>query len=529
MQRKYGRLGYAALTVLTALSVSFPSSSQPALAESATDPAPSISAKVVNANNGKKVLFDNTHGQTAGTADWVIDGGFSDFGNGLANNGFDVKELRKTTPITYSDLSAYSVFVIPEANIPYKASEQAALLQYVQNGGSIFFIADHYNADRNKNRWDSSEVFNGYRRGAWTNPAKGMSTEEASSAAMQGVTSSDWLGTNFGVRFRYNALGDITANDIVAPSQSFGITQGVSTAAMHAGSTLAIMDPTKAKGIVYLPQTTTKWGNAVDQGVYNGGGRAEGPFAAVSKVGAGKAAFIGDSSPVEDATPKYKREDTGSTKTTYDGFKEQNDATLLVNMVTWLSKQESYTALNQVSGLQLDPKTSLLSFEDPSQSTEPQVEPWSAPTAGYKWYDTSTFASGSYGYKGGGTTQPPATAGYSFDHQAVLPTTGTFQIRVKVTGMAANTTYSTLNLGIYNGSGSQIAKVQNADGSWPSAYGYSSNFSVTTDASGNGQKVVNVQLNSSSTGSANIRLREGSTNKYTEAVTVGNVAVEPLP
>ena len=78
---------------------------------------------------------------------------------------------------------------------------------------------------------------------------------------------------------------------------------------------------------MYLPKTTTKWSNAVDQGVYNGGGRAEAPFAAVSKVGTGKAAFIGDSSPVEDATPKYKREDTGSSKTTYDGFKEQDDYT----------------------------------------------------------------------------------------------------------------------------------------------------------------------------------------------------------
>lgn len=527
MQRKFGRLGYAALTLFTALSVTLPTSIQPVSAESAIDPAPEIKSTVINSNNGKKILFDNTHGQTSGAADWVIDGGFSDFGKGLANNGFDVKELRKTTPITASDLSGYSVFVIGEANIPYKASEQAAILQYVQNGGSVFFIADHYNADRNKNRWDASEVFNGYRRGAWTNPAKGMNTEEAGSAAMQGVTSSDWLSNNFGVRFRYNAIGDVTANDIVAPSQAFGITTGVSTVAMHAGSTIAITDPNKAKGIVYLPQTTTKWGNAVDQGIYNGGGRAEGPFAAVSKVGGGKAAFIGDSSPVEDATPKYKREENGATKTTYDGYKEQNDATLLVNVVTWLSKQEGYTALNQVPGLTLDQPTSLLAFETPSASTEPQPEPWSAPAAGYKWYDARTFAAGSYGYTT--ATQPPAETGYSFDHQSILPTTGVFQIRVKVNGLTANTTYSTFNLGIYNGSGTQIAKVQNADGSWPSAYGYSSNFSITTDSSGNGSKIVNVQLNSSSSGSANLRLRQGSTNSFTEAVTVGNVPVQPLP
>ncbi|RDI39183.1 lamin tail-like protein [Falsibacillus pallidus] len=371
-----------------------------AFAEGPSDPAPVI--QPIGSANGKKILFDNTHGQTAGAADWVIDGGFSDFANGIAGNGYYVKELRKTTPITYSDLQGYDVLVIGEANIPYKTSEQDALLQYAQNGGSIFFIADHYNADRNKNRWDASEVFNGYRRGAWDNPAKGMTTEEANSAAMQGVASSDWLSTNFGVRFRYNALADITANDIVAPSQAFGITSGVSTVAMHAGSTLAITDGTKAKGIVYLPQTTASWSHAVDQGVYDGGGRAEGPFVAVSKVGLGKAAFIGDSSPVEDATPKYKREETGQAKTTYDGFKEQNDGVLLENIIDWLSQHENYTSLSQVSGLQLDQPTALLSMETPQSSTEPQAETWAAPDAGYKWYDPSTFKAGSYGNTGTG-------------------------------------------------------------------------------------------------------------------------------
>ncbi|WP_169089823.1 lamin tail domain-containing protein [Paenibacillus sp. PL91] len=379
-------------------------------AEGPSDPAPEILH--VGTANGKKVLFDNTHGQTAGAADWVIDGAFSDFGNALANEGYDVKELRKSTPIVLSDLSDYDVFVVGEANIPYKATEQAAMLQYVQNGGSIFFIADHYNADRNKNRWDSSEAFNGYRRGAWSNPAQGMNAEESSSAAMSGVVSSDWLGSNFGVRFRYNALGNVTANQIAAPAQAFNITAGVSTVAMHAGSTLAIIDPNKAKGIVYLPATTAKWSNAVDQGVYAGGGIAEGPYAAISKVGAGKAAFIGDSSPVEDATPKYKREETGGTKTTYAGFQEQDDATLLVNVVNWLALQESYTSLNQVSGLTLDQPTPLLAIENPQTSTEPQSEPWSAPAAGYKWYDPSTFKAGSYGYgTGGGDPGEPGGGG----------------------------------------------------------------------------------------------------------------------
>ncbi|KEO85192.1 DNA-binding protein [Tumebacillus flagellatus] len=512
------------LAVTLALPLGLPLFEQKANAEGPSDPAPVINPAVAN---GKKVLFDNTHGQTAGAADWVIDGGFSDFGNALGNAGYYVKELRKSTPITLSDLQGYDCFVIGEANIPYKTSEQQAMLDYVNGGGSIFFIADHYNADRNKNRWDASEVFNGYRRGAWTNPAQGMTTEEANSAAMSGVASSDWLATNFGVRFRYNALGDITANNIVAPSQAFGITTGVSTVAMHAGSTLAIIDPNKAKGIVYLPSTTVKWSSAVDQGVYNGGGVAEGPFAAVSKVGAGKAAFIGDSSPVEDATPKYLKEENGQTKTTYDGFKEQNDSTLLVNTVNWLTQHESYTALNQVAGLTLDSPTTLYSWEQPANSTEPQAEPWATPAAGYKWYDPSTFKSGSYGYST--VVNPNPSGPWSFVHQSTLPNQYSFKVRIVATGWTPNSTQSSLNLGVYNSSGTQIAKVQNADGTWPTAYGYSSNFSMTADSTGTATKEVTVQLNPTFTGSANLRLRQSSTAKFTEAVTVGNVQVTPLP
>lgn len=493
-------------------------------AEWATDPAPFIQAKVVNGNAGKKVLFDNTHAQTAGAADWVIDGGFSDFGNALANDGYYVKELRKTTPFTYDDLKEYNVFVIAEPNVPFKTTEQAALKEYVEKGGSIFFIGDHYNADRNKNRWDGSEAINGYRRGAFEDPSKGMSTEERNSEAMQNVTSSDWLSDNFGVRFRYNALGDINATNIVPAGQAFGITEGVSAVAMHAGSTLAITDPTKAKGIVYLPKTNAAWPNAVDQGVYNGGGVEEGPYVAVSKLGAGKAAFIGDSSPVEDASPKYLREETGARKTTYDGFKEVDDGKLLVNTVNWLTTQENYTSLTQVSGLQLDNATALLPFEQPAASTEPQAEPWAAPAAGYKWYDRSTFKAGSYG-----GPASSANASYSFVKQETLPNAEDFQIRVVVENMPANTTVSGYSAGIYLTGGTQVAMIQNESGTWPTSYGYSSNFSVTSDSKGRAIKDLNVRIKSGTTGAASLRLRLNGSNLITNAVTVGNVPAEQLP
>ncbi|WP_397378176.1 DUF6359 domain-containing protein [Paenibacillus sp. YYML68] len=483
---------------------------------------------------GKKVLFDNTHGQTAGAADWVIDGAFSDFADGLRGAGFTVESLERTIPYTFGEqaitlekLQGYDVFVIAEANIPFKTSEQAAMVQYVQGGGSIFFISDHYNADRNKNRWDSSEAMNGYRRGAWTNPAKGMSAEEASSPAMQDVVSSDWLAQNFGVRFRFNSLGDVDhMTDVVAPNQTFGITQDVGSLSMHAGSTLAIIDPAKAKGLVYPPAPVSKWAHAVDSGVYNGGGRAEGPYAAVAKLGAGKAAFIGDSSPVEDATPKYLREENGSKKTTYNGFKaEADNDTFLVQTVRWLAHRENYSSLTQVAGLQLDQPTQLHAYEQPAQTTEPQPEPWAAPSAGYKWYDPSTFKSGSYG----SSQQPPVQAQYSFLHQSTLPNAVEFQIRVKADKLLPGQTVSGLSAGIYLPGGTQVAKIRNEDGTWPSSYGYSSSFSITADALGRGYKDLTVQMNPSASGAASLRLKANGNNEVTNAVTIGNVPAEPLP
>ena len=274
-----------------------------------------------------KVLFDSAHGQTAGSADWVINGGFSDFADALTKENYEVTDLGYNQLLNYDKMKDYEVVVIPEANNPLKASEQDAIEQYVKSGGSILMISDHYNADRNFNRYDSSEVMNGYRRGAFDNPTKGMNAEESSSDKMKDVQSRDFLNEVFGLRFRYNALGNIKVDDLADEKDSFGITKGVKAVSMHAGSTIAITDPDKAKGVAFVPKLSKDdaWNHAVDQGIYNGGGRNEGPYIAVSKVSKGKGAFIGDSSMVEDKSPKYKREDNGETKKTYDGFKEEDN------------------------------------------------------------------------------------------------------------------------------------------------------------------------------------------------------------
>ncbi|WP_058591654.1 Gldg family protein [Mammaliicoccus sciuri] len=347
-----------------------------------------------------KVLFDSAHGQTAGSADWVINGGFSDFADALTKENYEVTDLGYNQLLNYDKMKDYEVVVIPESNNPLKASEQDAIEQYVKSGGSILMISDHYNADRNFNRYDSSEVMNGYRRGAFDNPTKGMNAEESSSDKMKDVQSRDFLNEVFGLRFRYNALGNIKVDDLADEKDSFGITKGVKAVSMHAGSTIAITDPDKAKGVAFVPKLSKDdaWNHAVDQGIYNGGGRNEGPYIAVSKVSKGKGAFIGDSSMVEDKSPKYKREDNGETKKTYDGFKEEDNQKMIMQIVDWLNKKDDDQDLSSMN-VQLDEKTDLLNFEQPENSRENEKEPWGTPKQGYKWYDSSTYASGSYGAK----------------------------------------------------------------------------------------------------------------------------------
>ena len=127
-------------------------------------------------------------------------------------------------------------------------------MSFAKQGGSILFISDHYNADRNLNRIDSSEAMNGYRRGAYKGMTKDMNAGERNSKAMQDVQSSDWLAQNFGVRFRYNALNDLSTSNMLKGKEGLGITDKVNKVSMHAGSTLAITDPNKAKGIIFTPE-----------------------------------------------------------------------------------------------------------------------------------------------------------------------------------------------------------------------------------------------------------------------------------
>lgn len=378
-------------------------------------------------DNGKTVLFDVSHGGVEGNADWVIDGAFSDFADALVNTGYTVSEYRgvdynqdgairfyddrtSNSPINeavivYDAIKHADVFVLAETNRPFTIQEQAALKQFIDDGKGIFFVADHYDADRNLNTWDATEVFNGYNRsdlakynlqgeyGDWRNPKN----------AYQG-----WLVENFGIRFRFNGIDyKPGVSGIVPPAQSEGITQGVTPVLMAGGATLAIVDDTRAKGLVYFSEsdTPTKWRHAKDRGLYFGGMK-EGPYVAIAKSGAGKAAFIGDSSPIEDATPKYRRQDNGRVKKTYPGWTDSgNAAQLSINLINWLATPESYTHFDDQNGHSrgiLTPEPMAIDeYSDPNNG-----QPWGTPVDGFLPWNTDTYKNNAFNAPFGDSVNP---------------------------------------------------------------------------------------------------------------------------
>lgn len=453
-------------------------------------------------NNGKLVLFDNSHGETTGQADWVLDGGFSDFADDLVSHGYTVKEYRgvdkngdgairyyddrqsanitlNEAVITYDAIKDADVFVMAEANRPLTISERAALKQFVDSGKGIYFISDHYNADRNMNTWDSTEVYNGYNRS--TNSIYNMGLTYGDMRNPQDATKG-WLAENFGLRFRFNAINLIAGfSGIRSAADSEGLTTGVKPILMAAGSTLSIVDGSKAKGIVYLSSTDkpSKWGSAADTGLYFGGEK-EGAFVAISKPSKGKAAFIGDSSPIEDATAKYKHEGTGNTKSTHPGYTSAGTANVLsVNIINWLSTPEAYVGfdgINHAKGIPTD--TPMATVE----KNESQAEPWAKPS--YNPWDTDTFAYGSYNAPQGpsststGGTTTVSVTGVTLNKTTLALTTGTLgtlsatiapstATNKSVSWTSSNTSVATVSNGTVTaiGVGTAVITVKTADGS----------------------------------------------------------------
>lgn len=281
------------------------------------------------ATGGKKFLFDGSHGELAGNADWVLDvnsgvasrypspaqsgitsttpetywtGAISAWGVALAKQGHTVEQLPAGAAISYGntanpqDLSYYSVFVVDEPNIIFTAAEKTAILRFVQNGGGLFMISDHDISDRNNDGYDSPDI--------WNDLMQNNSVQ----------------ANPFGFTVNLDNIVENSSNVRSGTNPILNGSQGaVSQLSFHNGATMTL-NPTAnstVQGLIW--RTSATQGNNL-------------AMAASSTFGSGRVVIIGDSSPADDGT--------GSPgNTVYDGWGENvSHPRLHLNASLWLAK-----------------------------------------------------------------------------------------------------------------------------------------------------------------------------------------------
>lgn len=286
----------------------------------------------------KKFLFDATLGETSGNADWVIDedtnpqrfptplqstvtqsttenywkGAISAWGIALVQLGNTVETLPSTAAITFGntsnvqDLSNYDVFIIDEPNNSFTASEKAAIIHFVQNGGGLFLVSDHAGADRDGDGWDAVHAINDLIRNNSVQPYP------------FGITLDSVTFSETSVNILSSSSGHPILNGSTGPVQQLKFSSGTS---MSINTT---QNP-NAKGVI--------WKNGSAQGNIN-------IMCATSILGTGRVCLIGDSSPCDDGTG-------ASGNTLYPGWTElgTNHSSLFLNASLWVAKLSGLTSI----------------------------------------------------------------------------------------------------------------------------------------------------------------------------------------
>jgi hypothetical protein len=273
-------------------------------------------------------LFDASHAETAGNADWVIDedgtsaqriptpaqanitssttesywtGAISAWGVELVKRGHQVETLPVGTAITYGDstnvqdLSHYDVFAVIEPNKQFTAAEKTAIVQYVQGGGRLFICGDHLNSDRDNDGWDSPRIWNDL-----------FSTNTVQAAPFGIVFNSDNISPT-------SETADSSADDPLTHGPA-----GTVTSFLYANGASITLDPTKnasVRAAIWTSSSHTNSNAMVAWGTY----------------GSGKFVAVGDSSPIDDGTG-------ASGNNLFFGWDDRNgdDARLIINASLWL-------------------------------------------------------------------------------------------------------------------------------------------------------------------------------------------------
>ena len=282
------------------------------------------------ATGGKKFLFDASHAETAGNADWVLDvdagvvpryptpaasgitsstpetywtAAVSAWGVALVKLGNSVENLPAGTALTYGntanpqDLANYSVFVVDEPNTLFSAAEKTAIVNFVKNGGGLFMIADHDISDRNSDGFDSVDIWNDL------------------------MSNNSVQANPFGFSVAYTNISDNSTNVLASSTNPIlnGSQGAVTQLAFHNGATVDKTSGSAAQGLI--------WQSTATQGLSN-------LMCASSTYGTGRVVVITDSSPADDGT--------GSPgNTVYNGWNENlSTPRLHLNASLWLAKQQ---------------------------------------------------------------------------------------------------------------------------------------------------------------------------------------------
>lgn len=311
----------------------------------------SITTKAQNT----KILFDATKAEMAGSADWIIDADthniffsssthlpYAGTGTGQSNpqriptptqsgitsstietywdgalsalavdcvkQGYTVETLPFLSQITYGnsanvqDLSNYKVFVVDEPNMSFSASEKAAIVNFVKNGGGLMMISDHTVSDRNGDGIDSPAAWNDL------------------------LTNNTVQNDPFGIAFDLvNISGSSTAfTSLTTASPYYSILHGTlgnpSQVLWTNGTTMTLNTTANSsvKGLVFKSGSSTTGTTNV--------------MVAAATYQSGKVFAMGDSSPLDDGSST-----TGDIL--YNGYTSDasgNHRILLVNAIIWM-------------------------------------------------------------------------------------------------------------------------------------------------------------------------------------------------
>jgi hypothetical protein len=275
----------------------------------------------------KKFLFDGSHAETAGNADWVPDsdngtvvrtptpaqsgitsstaetywtGALSAWAVSLVKLGNTVEALPTGAAITYGntsnpqDLSNYSVFVVDEPNTLFTAAEKTAIVNFVKNGGGLFMISDHDVSDRNNDGYDSPAIWNDL------------------------MTSNSVQANPFGFKIDLTNISETSSNVLGSATNVIlhGSQGNVTQLKFSNGATITTTS-TVAQPLI--------WRGSASQGTTQA-------MCATSTYGTGRVFVITDSSPADDGTG-------ASGNTLYPGWTEiGSHAPLHLNASLWLAK-----------------------------------------------------------------------------------------------------------------------------------------------------------------------------------------------